>query len=356
MLLGALVAVAALLTGCEGVPYVLQLAEGQLQIQGNVQPIDEVLASGQLSDDDTAKLQLIVTVRDYAGDTIGLNVGDSYSTYYDTGGDPLAWNLTAARKDALEPKTWTFPIVGTVPYLAFFDPNYMYDYERQLQDKGLDTMTYELDAYSTLGLFADPVRSTMLKRGTLSIVETIIHELLHNTVYRSGDTIFNESLATFVGRQGAIDFLWAQFGEDSGWPMVAVRFYADMDKVNAFLMQFYNDLDAYYGQPLTSQEKIDGREAVFQAARDQFVTAVQPTLFYPGSFSAYATLPTNNTWVLANYRYNLDLSVFAQVYAFTGHDWPATLAVYKAAAAASGDPFAYLRQWVTDHPIVVFTQ
>lgn len=337
------------LAGCEGLPYVLQLAEGQLQVQGHVEPIDDVLASGRLSEEDAAKLELMVAAREYAAGTLGLNVGRSYTTFYDTRGDPLAFNISAARRDALVPKTWTFPVVGEVPYLSFFDEAYLRDYEQQLKDAGYDTLTYELDAYSTLGFFDDPVRSTMLRRDVLSLSETIIHELLHNTIYRPNDTVFNESLATFVGRQGAVEFVRAQFGDNSGLPAIAVAFYADTDVVNAFLLDLYADLAAYYAQDLSAEQKVAGREAVYQAGRDRFVAAVQPTLNYPESFAGYANLPTNNAWMLAHYRYNLDLDVFADVYATTGSDWSAALDVYRAAAQGSDDPFTYLRGWLQQH-------
>jgi predicted aminopeptidase len=339
-----LLAVAML--GCDGLAYVAQLAQGQARVQGHAEPIDDVLASGRLSEQDAAKLRLIVKARDFAANTVGLRVGSSYTMFYDTGGDPLAWNLSAAQKDALEPQTWTFPVVGEVPYLSFFDEGYLHTVEQQYVDEGYDTETYELDAYSTLGIFADPVRSTMLRRGTLSLAETIIHELLHNTVWRPNNTVFNESLATFVGRQGAVEFLTAEFGMDSGWPQTALAFYADTDAVNAFLMQLYADLAAFYGQEILSDEKVAGREAVFQAGRDRFVKEIQPALYFPDSFASYAQLPTNNAWMLANHRYNLNLDVFADVYRTTGLDWAATLEVFRAAATGSDDSLDYLRSWL----------
>jgi predicted aminopeptidase len=337
-----------LLIGCDAVTYVVHAAEGQLSIQGQTEPIDDVLASGRLSDEDAEKLRLIVTVRQFAVDTIGLNAGDSYTTFYDTEGDPLAFNLSAARRDALVPYVWYFPIVGEVPYLGFFDEDYMREVEQTLIDAGYDTFSYELDAYSTLGLFEDPVRSTMLRRGTLSLTETIIHELLHNTVWRRNNTVFNESLATFVGRTGAVQFLRAEFGPDSGWPEVAVAYYADTDAVNAFLFDLYGELEGYYAQPLSEDEKIAGREAVYQAGRDRFTSEILPTLNYPDSFAGYAELPTNNAWMLGNYRYNLDLAVFEDVFAAVGEDWPAALDVFQAAANSPNDPVQYLRDWLAD--------
>ncbi len=336
-------------TGCDSLPYVIHLAQGQLGTQGETEPIDKVLDSGRLTEDEQTKLELVVKAREYARDTIGLSVGTDYTTFYDSGGDPVAFNLSAARQDALIAHTWTFPIVGEVPYLAFFDENYMIRIEDELKTGGLDTMTYELDAYSTLGLFENPVRSTMLRRGTLSLVDTVIHELLHNTVWRANSTVFNESLATFVGRRGAVDFLRAEFGDESGWPELAETYYADKDIVNAFLLDLYDQLATHYAQPISAAERVAGREAVFQAARERFASDIQPTLNYPDSFGFYAELPTNNAWMLANYRYNLDLDLMADVHAATGEQWSATLDVFRQAAAASGNPFEFLRSWLFDH-------
>ncbi len=336
------------LLGCDGFVYVTHLAENQLSISGETEPIDAVLASGRLSDDEQTKLELVVKARRFAADTMQLRAGSSYTTFYDTEGAPLAWNLSAARRDALVAKTWQFPVVGEVPYLAFFDEDYLRRIEADLNADGYDTQTYELDAYSTLGVFEDPVRSTMLRRSTLSLIETIIHELAHNTVWRPNATRFNESMANFVGRQGAIEFLTAEFGADSGWAEVAVAYYADLDTLNTFLLELFAELEAYYAQPLSADDKIAGREAVFAAARERFAADILPTLHYPDSFDGYANLPTNNAWMLAHERYHLDLDTFAAVHEATGGDWAATIDVFNAAAASAGDPFAHLQQWLAE--------
>lgn len=341
-----LLLVALMQTGCEGMSYLLHLAEGQFATQGETEPIDDVLASGRLSEEEEAKLRLVVKAREFAVQTIGLNAGSSYTTFYDTSGEPLAFNLSAAHRDRLEPLIWTFPVMGEVPYLAFFDEAYLRDVEAGLIADGFDTLSYELDAYSTLGVFEDPVRSTMLRRNELSLVDTIIHELLHNTIWRTNATTFNESLATFVGRQGAVEFLRAEFGEDSGWPEIARTYYADLDAINTFLRELYDSLAAFYAQPLSAEEKVAGREAVFQAGRDRFTREILPTLTYPDIFGWYTNLPTNNAWLLANYRYNLDLDLMEQVHTATGENWAATLDVFRAAASAPGDPFTYLRDWL----------
>ena len=338
----------SLLTGCDGLVYVLHAAEGQFGIQGATEPIDDVLASGRLSEEDEAKLRLLVRAREYAIETIGLNAGESYTTFYDSGGDPVVFSLSASPRDALDPVVWWFPIFGQQEHLMFFDEEYLRRVEQGLIDDGSDTFVYEVDAYSTVGIFRDPIRSPMLRRHTLSAVETIFHELLHNTIWRAGAPVFNESLATFVGRTAAVEFLLAEFGEDSGWGEVGAAYYGDSDAVNAFLLELYDELAAYYAGPLSAEEKIAGREVVYQAGRGRFVDEVLPTLNYPDAFGGYAELPTNNAWMRANYRYHLDLAVFDDVFAALGGDWPAVLEVFRSAARSASDPFEHLHNWLAE--------
>ncbi|UCG31902.1 MAG: aminopeptidase [Phycisphaerales bacterium] len=337
-------------TGCEKGAYIGHILWGQLALQGKVVPIAEALASGQLTAEQAAKLELVVEVRQFAIDMIGLAAGDSYTTFYDTSGNPLAFNLSASRKDALEPFVWQFPIVGTMPYIGFFDFEYARSVQQGLVDLGYDTVMYEVDAYSTLGIFADPVRSPMLERDEVSLADTILHELLHNTIWRPNDTEFNESLATFVGRTGALQFIRSKYGDGSELLAEAEMHYADLELVHEFLLDLFARLAGYFAQPLSNDEKIMGREAVYQAGRERFTGEVLPQLIDADRYAPLADLPTNNAWMLGNRRYNLDLDLFEAVFAAAGESWPQSLDVFRLAAGQE-EPKAFLRQWLVDRGI-----
>jgi predicted aminopeptidase len=333
--------------GCDGLRYVTHLAEGQLRISGETEAIEDVLASGRLSEDEAAKLRVAVAAREYAKNVIGLNAGNSYSRFYDTGGNPLVFNLSAARRDRLEPYIWVFPIVGSFPYLGFFDEAYLREVQQDLERDGYDTFVYAADAYSTLGVFEDPIRSPMLKRDVVSLVDTIIHEILHNTIWRPNDTEFNETLATFVGQQGAIEFFTSQYDPELGLAEYAALRFEDEAVINRFLIEIHDALAAYYAQPLDSASRIAGREAEFERLRRRFIEEIQPTLNFPENNAYYGAFPTNNAWVLALSRYNYDLDLMRRVYEEAGRSWPAALRVF-ADAAASDRPFQYLREWLGD--------
>jgi predicted aminopeptidase len=342
-----LVAVLPILASCGlDVGYLLPQAWGQLDIIFNSVSITDALASGELADWQERKLRLILDARRFAGEELHLNTADAYETFYNTGSQTLAWNVSACAKHTFAPKMWEFPLVGTVPYLGYFDQHQAADKVLELRAEGLDVLTYEVNAYSTLDFLPNPVFSGMLEYDDLTLVDTICHELLHGTVWSSTSTTFNESLATFVGRRGAIDYFVDRRSEEPIFEQTAIEWYADIDTYNAFVFSLFEDLQEYYGQEgMTQTKAIDGREAIFQAARERFVTEVQPTMFRPEAFDWAIDLPTNNAWILANTRYNQGLEVFAAVHAMTGEDWRESLRVFREAAKSS-DPYAFLEQWV----------
>ncbi len=345
-LFSALVGLSTGLSGCVELHYLAHLGVGELGVQGGAEPIEAVLNSGRLTDEEGEQLRRAVRARDFAGEVIGLSVGDSYQMFYDSGDDPSQWSLSVSEATRAAPITWDFPIVGTSESLSFYDEELLNYYAARFDQTGYDVYTYEVAAYSTLGILNDPVRSTMLGYGPITLAEVMIHELTHNTIFRPGDPVFNESLATYVGRTGAIQFLAVEFGADSGWPETAAAYYADSDRVDAFMISFYESLVDYYAQPLGELALLRGRAAFFAAAGERFASEVQPELFYPELFSRYTNLPVNNAWVLLNRRYGFDLDVFAAVHAATGFEWSATLDVFRGAAGASGSPFDYLRDWL----------
>jgi predicted aminopeptidase len=342
----ALAALLAGLSGCSPTAnYVLHQAAGQLQMMARCVPIEQVLASGQLNPEKNRKLMLVVEARNFARDRLHLRVGNSFTLYHETAGRPVAYNLSAARKDALVPRRWHFPLIGTLDYIGFFYRAEAEATARQLEREGYDTLIYPVDAYSTLGWFPDPVHSSFLDRSDGTLVETVIHELAHNTVYAPGQSTFNETLATFVGRQGARLF-FNQRGDDGARILQELqRDYLDADRIADWMNQLLADLNRHYARNISTTQKIQGREAIFQAARDRFVREVQPNLFHPDRYAAYATIPTNNAYVLLHRRYHFELQLFDAAYHAVGEDFARFLEILKAAAAAD-DPFAWLRGFV----------
>ena len=338
-------------TGCSGsgLDYLVPLGAGEVGVLTRSVPVDDVLAKPELDPEMQKKLLLVGQVRQFAEQTLGLKVGQSYRFYYDTGEDPAMYNVSASPKDALAPLSWRFPIVGEIEYLGYFQRKLAEKKLEALRAQGYDVYLGRAIAYSTIGWLRDPIYSTMLDLDEDSLIETIIHELTHNTIYRRDSSKFNESVATFTGRQGAFEFLARTYGVDSNAYRHQQERVDDQTVVDTFMGDLYDELQAFYARTdLTSEQKIEQREQVFEAARTRFQDDILPKLSDPDKYGGLAKLPINNAWILMYYRYHKDLDIFEQVYQACDRNLAAAVVLFKQ-AVPKDDPYLYLRQWVTDH-------
>ncbi len=328
--------------GLWSLQYAIGAAGGELNYVSRAVPIQQALTDPDLTQEQRDKLQLVIDARDYAQKVIGLNVGSSYQTFVNLHGQVLAYNVSASRKDAIEAYTWNLPVVGTIAYLGFFNKSDALAERDYLVSQGYDTFMYDVDAFSTLGYLPDPVSSKLLERTVPNLADTVVHELLHNTIWAPGNDRFSESLATFVGRTGGMEFLKYKFGADSAVLQQATEAYEDGDLIQEFLNSVATYAKNLYAQKISSQDKIAQRDRVFQAARQRFANEIKPQLHNPDRYAGYATFQYNNAFLLVNVRYNSDLSIFSRTYESVNRDWSAALSIFREAARAS-DPIAFLQ-------------
>lgn len=194
-------ALATQVTGC----YLTRQGYRQFELLSNRIAISQVLKDERLPVKDREKLTLTNHALEFA-QKAGLNVGNSYRHYVQLDGNAVSYIVQAAKPTELELKKWWFPIVGSVPYLGFFDRD-----ERDREATALERDGYEVHrgsvaAYSSLGWFADPVFSSMLRRSDGELVHLYFHELTHRTIWLKDGVEFNENLAEFVA-----DILTAAF-------------------------------------------------------------------------------------------------------------------------------------------------
>ncbi|MBI3099311.1 MAG: aminopeptidase [Planctomycetes bacterium] len=341
------------LGGCS-VSYVAKQASGQLHIVMNRTSIDKLLKTGRLTEDQKEKLRLVLEAKAYAEETIGLTRSDNYLKYHDTGGKSVAWNLSASPRDALAPKTWWFPIVGTVPYLGYFDREDGEIEERRLKAQGYDTCLRGVRAYSTLGWFTDPVFSPMLEDDIHELVNTIVHELTHGTVYASGQGDFNESFATFVGNQGGVEFLAMRFGADSAVCRRAREAIADDAAFGEWIADHLDRLRGLYASDLASEEKIHRREFFFRQMREGYTAELKPML-KTADYDYFPAMQINNAVLLGYARYMDDLALYEKAYESLGRDLRATVLLAVHLADEGDDPKEGFRRWLKEDPATRFT-
>ena len=197
------------LSSCSSVSYYRQAIAGQLEITRLQEPIERILEENAVASDRAQKLKLVQDLRVFAEGHLALPAGRNYSNYADLGREHTLWSVFAAPEFSLEPKTWSYPVVGELEYRGYFREKAARDYADNLRAEGFDVLVAEVDAYSTLGWFADPVLNTFVDYDDYELAELIFHELTHRRVYRAGETAFNEALATAVAQEGVVRWLQA---------------------------------------------------------------------------------------------------------------------------------------------------
>src|SRR5215471_5185715 len=325
--LSALICCTLCLSGC-GIGYLWHVAVGQVSILARQHPAAEVLEDEHLTPQEQQKVRLILDVRSFAINQLGLHAGKSYTTFVYIDRPYVSYNLSAAPPDALTPYSWRFPFLGRTPYKGFFDKDYALCEQRELEQQGYDTYLRGVRAYSTLGYFTDPILSPMLAYDDFFLISTIIHEMLHQTVWIKGSVSFNESLANFVGEHGTLAYLAQRYGVDAP----EYQRYRDQ-RADALIFEEYmhaliERLEALYHEPISRAEKLRQRAQIFAEA----LTA------YPGVFARMKTpdyrtfferQPLNNAVLLAFRVYHHAPTFFEQALAEQGGDLRRMIAFFK---------------------------
>lgn len=321
--------------------YFWHLSKGQMSLLWRAKPIARVLKDDKVDQQVKERLRLVEDIRRFSKSEIGLAASRNYTTYVDIGRGPVSWNLVVCPKDNLTPKRWTYPVVGTVPYRGYFRKEEAVAERDRYVSEGYDTYLRGVSAYSTLGWFPDPILSTMLRYDEADLADLLIHELTHATLWIEGDVTFNESLASFVGEAGALLWLQKKYGKDA--PVVQQVMDAREDAVvfRQFMHHIATQLDSVYQQDQSKEQKISGRDQVFENAKIAYYNLPLRTNLYDG----FPQWQLNNARMALYRIYRARTDIFQRVYAAVGDNLPKAIDVFKKCETAT-EPAAFLENWL----------
>jgi predicted aminopeptidase len=337
---GILLAFCCAITAACSPLYVIRAGVYEAKILSRRRPIVRVIEDPSTTPATRRKLDLVLQARSFAEHGLGLAAGDSYTTYSWVDSDTLLMVITAAYPDRFQPYTWWFPIVGRVPYKGYFDFPRAYADADKLKRDGLDTYVRPSGAFSTLGFFNDPLLSTILRYGDVSLASTVVHEILHNTVYIPSQVAFNESFASFVGDRGAIEFFCARDGADAKTCDLARRSWHDTLLYGAFLSDLVHRLEGVYNRTdLDRTAKLTRKADIIAEGKRRFAADIEPALQTTG-YRGFATDEVSNASLIGVRLYYERLDLFEQVFQQYGGDLKAaTHAMMQAAQASPDDPY-----------------
>ena len=107
-------------SGCFTTGYLLQAAGGQYELVHIARPLSLVQEDSGVPLRIRVLLSKVPAIKRY-GQLNGLTPTGNYQRYSDLRRPAAVWVVQGCKSLAFEPRRWEFPIVGTVPYLGFFD-------------------------------------------------------------------------------------------------------------------------------------------------------------------------------------------------------------------------------------------
>jgi predicted aminopeptidase len=343
---GFLLAAFLLFSGC----YTLTQGTTLLSYLGRAVPLESLLEEG-VPVENHHFVGRVLDIRRFAMEKLGLKESKNYTRFVELDRDYLAAVVSACAPDSFTRYEWWFPIVGKMPYKGFFNVEDARKEAEKLRAKGLDVWIRGVDAFSTLGWFQDPLYSYMREYSAYQLANLLIHELLHATVFISGQTQFDEELAEFVGSEGARLYIIETFGVDSGEYREMEDSQADSTAFVAFLQELIAELEVLYadyavGQGPTAEELPVQKAAVIKAAQERFLAEYE-TMFRRDNYRGFATMEINNAYLELYRLYYGENKFYRDLYERSGRDLPQFIAAAESlnrSAAAKKDPRKALEQ------------
>ena len=257
------------LSGCTTGRYLAQAGCGQIDLLLRARSIDAAARDPHTDPHTRALLGQVAEIKRF-GEQNSLRPTASYHRYVALDRTAVVWVVTASEPLRFRPKTWWFPIVGTVPYLGWFDRDDAHQLADELRADGWDSDVGAADAYSTLGWFDDPVLSTMIPEGEEAVgelVNVILHESTHATLYIDGQTRFNESLAEYTAGKLTLTYLDQRYGPSSREKTAYLDAEHRGAERAAIMHRAYETLARLYASHLSREEKLAEKARVLDALR-----------------------------------------------------------------------------------------
>ncbi len=259
------------LSACSSVSYLFQAGRGQMELFNKSRPIDEVLQDEMVSPRTRELLSHVSEIKKF-GEQYGLKPTSNYQQYVDLKRPAVVWVVSACEELEFKAKAWSFPLVGSFPYLGWFELDRAKKYAEGLKSEGLDVDVRGAGAYSTLGWFNDPILSTMIPEGDRALgdlVDVVIHESVHASIYIKDQSYFNESLASFVAEGLTPIFLKQKKGNHS----IEEKSYSQDRKESEIRQkkfhEAYLELDRLYRNPsLSIEQKRSIKSQILTQLRD----------------------------------------------------------------------------------------
>lgn len=275
-------------------------------------PVSEALEDKELNEEQRRKIVLSQKARDFAFQKLKLKETSNYSSFINLHRPYVTWVVQAAYKWEMKTYEWSYPFVGKMPYKGFFNEEDAKEEAKLMESEGYDSYVRGVSAYSTLGWFEDSVLSSMLRYKDHDLVNTIIHEIVHTTLYIKNNAEFNERLAVFIGNKGTEMF----YSEYEGPHSKTLETIKNENEDDALFSNFVNmklsDMKNWY-QAHGVEKDENARQQMFDGILLSFQNDLKPKL-KTNSYFKFEKEKMNNARMSLYKTYMQNLDDFELIY------------------------------------------
>jgi predicted aminopeptidase len=340
----AIPAVGLVLCACSSLSYYTQAVRGQSELVFHRRAVSTIVGDPATDHELAARLRLAQQARQFASQRLGLPDNRSYTHYVDLHREYVVWNVFAAPRYSVDPVLYCFPIAGCVAYRGYFKEAAAKAEVVRLQQRGYDVEIGGVPAYSTLGWFADPILSSMLRWDDDELDSTIFHELAHQLIYVKDDTAFNESFATFVQTEGLRE--WRQ---SRGLPAQDDRTQAMDAGFTRLVLDLRERLKTMYASGVGEPAMEAGKQREIAAFRERYQQWRDHDWPQQHAYDPWVAAPINNARLLPFGLYDQWTPAFGVLFQRAEGNWPAFYAGVRALAKLpKAKRELQLKEWLTD--------
>ena len=294
-------------TGCASqMGYLAKQGSYLLRYSSGARSVDAVIADPATPVETRDFLLKVRDIKSYAVQKLGLKNNENYTKYKEIDRDHLVDVVQACDAASFDAYTWSYPFLGRLPYMGFYERADADAEAARLRKLGYDVIIRPVDAFSTLGFTTDPVYSFLKGYSPLQIASLIIHEQTHATLFLKGQPDFNEEMATFVGEEGAFEWLKETYGAASQEYHDAVDSQADADLFVSVLHGLSEKLKAVYALPITREQKLARKAEVIDEFKRELAIGEGPR-FRTGAYGHLEKLQLNNAYLSLYSLYSDDV-------------------------------------------------
>ncbi len=188
--------------GCAKLRYLTEQGIGQARLQWSGKKNDQILSDEKVSGVAKRKILLVEEYKKFFYHYFQQKPTSIYTKTTMLENKAVTYLVIASPHTQMKAFEFEFPLMGSFPYLGFFNLDSAKSYAKDLEkDEKLVTWIRPVYAYSTLGYLEDRILSSFFHYDDVELAELVFHELFHTVFFIKDEVELNENLANLYGKE-----------------------------------------------------------------------------------------------------------------------------------------------------------